>query len=84
MYNCNYSKCVVQPRSRPRFTFTDSAVVWSFPISLWAQEKWVKDETDTQIKAFENDWNYITDKLPKAIKDNAEEQGKIKNIVKDK
>jgi len=47
MYNCNYSKCVVQPRSRPRFTFTDSAVVWSFPISLWAQEKWVKDETET-------------------------------------
>jgi len=57
--------------------------VWSFPISIWAQEKWNKDETNLFAKCFEHDWNLMHDKLPKNIRENEVEKSKIKIAVKD-
>lgn len=74
---------MVRPRSRPRWTYSSKSVVWSYPISIWAQEKWNKDETNLFIKCFENDWSLITDKLPKNIRENEVEKAKIKLAVKE-
>jgi len=55
-------------------------IKWSFTISLWS--KWVKDESDLNIKTFEHDWSIVNDRLPKAIKDDENEKKNIYQIIK--
>jgi len=53
---------------------------WSIPVSIWA--KWIKDETELNIKCFENDWEILQEKMPKALKEDDLERAKLKSFLK--
>jgi len=67
----------MKPRTLVIWEFQDAKIHWGIPISIWA--KWICDETDKNVKCFENDWAAIIEKLPKAIREDDLERSKIKN-----
>jgi len=71
-----------KPRMKPFWSYADANIKWSFPISIWGKSKWVKDESELNIKTFDNDWGIVNERLPKAIKDDTVEKDKIKDIIK--
>jgi len=40
------------------------------------------EEADKYIKCFDIDWQNISDKLPKMLKDDDVEKNKVKNVLK--
>lgn len=72
----------MRPRTKKFWSLSDVAIIWSFPISIWGKAKWPKDEAELNIKTFEHDWAIVSDRLPKAIKDDELEKAKIKGILK--
>lgn len=79
--NIDYlNNCPIKPRLRPFWEYSEAGVTWGIPISIWA--KWICDETDKELKCFENDWEITKDKLLKAIKNNPDEEKKLKEVIK--
>lgn len=79
--NVDYlNNCPIKPRLRPFWEYSEAGVTWGIPISIWA--KWICDETDKELKVFENDWEITKDKLLKAIKNNPDEEKKLKEVIK--
>lgn len=59
---------------------SDSKVGWSVANSVW--NKLVIEESDKYVKCFEYDWQNISEKLPKMLKDDETEKNKVKNVLK--
>lgn len=51
-------------------------------MSVWSKAGWVKEEDEINNKAFDNDWEFAKDRLPKAIKDDETEKENIRKIMR--
>lgn len=58
--------------------------IWSFPVSIWSKNGWVKDREQIYLNAFDNDWKAVEHKLPKSQREDDNLKNKIKNIIRPK
>lgn len=77
-----YKLVSTKPRMMQKYEFSNAKVGWSLAISMWG--KYIKDETETYLKMFDNDFALLGEKLPKVIKDDANELKAIKNMLRPK